>query len=277
MLASAARPLPLPSMIACRTPASGARSSNATLPSSRPTPSCFHKSGRSTITGCARIFRYNSINVLPSAALSPVSNARSNGQSASMVPPARLMARRASSSALAFARFCRILADPDIRQQAEKRAAPIGPAPGVRVVQTPIAFLGQALVHVPQHVAPHLRGGQVADVHPRDRLHVGGGALFDPVMAARHRRKCEVYHFVRQHPVPIQILNRRAAAHRDAAPHAVVAVACPMRDAPPASREDPHAGARHWKPSVIRAHRPRRLAYPTEQRRLRQIEMFRFE
>ena len=76
--------------------------------------------------------------------------------------------------------------DLNIGDEAEHGSAPVGPAPGVRVVQPQVVGCGLAFVHVVHHVAPNLLRGQLAGFNACNGLNVGGETLFYPVLIAGH-------------------------------------------------------------------------------------------
>ena len=80
-------------------------------------------------------------------------------------------------------------ADLHIGHQAEERAAPVGAAPGVRVVQAFVARLRFTFPHAVEHVAPDLFCGKLAGLHTRDGLDVSGQPFFHPVLVVRQRRE----------------------------------------------------------------------------------------
>ena len=108
-----------------------------------------------------------------------------------------------------------LLPDADIGHQAKHCSAPVGASPRVGAVETLIAGLRFALRHVAHHVRPHVFSGELAGLHPGDRFDVNRYAFFDPVMVLRHRRKGEVDHLVRKHPVAVQLRHRGARAYGD--------------------------------------------------------------
>jgi hypothetical protein len=132
------------------------------------------------------------MSVPPFVALSPISNARSRGQSASIVPPARLIAQSVPET---FG-IAAPLPDFNVRCQAKQSTAPVGSSPCVRVVESEISRLRQSLRHTSCHFTPNLLGAQYPDGSPRNWLDVGGDALFDPMMTILDRRKAEMNHFV---------------------------------------------------------------------------------
>src|SRR5204863_8355312 len=80
-----------------------------------------------------------------------------------------------------------LLTDLDIREQPEERAAPVGAAPGVRLVETLVAPLRQPLRKTAHQIAPHLLGAQLANPRARDRFDVGGEPLLRPELPSGQR------------------------------------------------------------------------------------------
>ena len=94
-----------------------------------------------------------------------------------------------------------LFADLDIGQQAEHGAAPIGASPAVGAVEAAVARLGQALLHVAQHVAPDLLRGELPGLDPGDRLDIGGKALGQPDMRRMHVGQRKMRHLMHGLPV----------------------------------------------------------------------------
>src|SRR5690349_3473376 len=101
----------------------------------------------------------------------------------------------------------------DVCEQAEQGSSPIRTAPGVSVVEALISLLGQPLMHVANHLTPDALSGEIAGAKSRNRLDVHRRSLFDPVVLARNRRKREVHHLVRQHPVAFEFCGIALSAN----------------------------------------------------------------
>ena len=61
----------------------------------------------------------------------------------------------------------------NIGDEAEHGSAPVGPPPGMRVVQPLVVGCGLALVHVVHHVVPNLLRSQLAGLNACNGLNVG--------------------------------------------------------------------------------------------------------
>ena len=94
-----------------------------------------------------------------------------------------------------------LLADRDIRLQAEQRAAPVGAAPGRRLVHAAFAGAGQTQRHGVPVFRPNIGDVAIAGLCPRDAFDVGGQAFRQPIVPAPEFGQREVHHFVHQHPV----------------------------------------------------------------------------
>src|SRR5258707_13123244 len=138
--------------------------------------------------------------------------ARSSGHSASIVPPARLMARSASRRPWALP-VC--FSNLDVRQEAERSASPVSPAPCMRIIEPLVVGSRQALRHAIHHIAPYALGSQSSNLGSGDRRHIGRYAFFDPMMTPRHPWKTEINHLVRQHPIVVEIGCSDMLTYRD--------------------------------------------------------------
>ena len=131
----------------------------------------------------------------------------------------------------------RPLANLDIGVQGKHRAAPVSAAPGIGVVEPPVAGLRQALGHVAHHREPDFLGAEVAGLHPRDRFDIDGQSFRQPGVAILHVGQREMHHFVHHDPVALQIVDAGVAAERN--PYRSTAIA-PCRAAAYARSFDRH-------------------------------------
>jgi hypothetical protein len=69
------------------------------------------------------------------------------------------------------------------------------------VIESAIPSLREALGHVPNKIRPHLLCFKMSSVNPSDRLNIGSDPLFYPIVLFVYGGKCQVNHFVGQHPV----------------------------------------------------------------------------
>src|SRR5580700_7220882 len=74
-------------------------------------------------------------------------------------------------------------------KQTEYRAAPVGAPPSAGMVETTVARSGLTLWHVAHHVRPNSLRAETRALGTRDRLHIGGEALLDPMVLPGHRGK----------------------------------------------------------------------------------------
>jgi hypothetical protein len=124
----------------------------------------------------------------------------------------------------------------------------------MRVIQSAISRLGEALGHVPHEIKPHLPGFKMSSVNPSDGFDVGSDALFDPMVLIVYGGKSQMNHFVGQHPVRGKLQGRSliANAYRDSP--AAVAECHTVTDAASPERSDLNQNLRHRKASIIGRH-----------------------
>jgi hypothetical protein len=73
------------------------------------------------------------------------------------------------------------------------------------MVETTVARSGLTLWHVAHHVRPNPLRAETPGLGTRDRLHIGGEALLDPLVLPGHRGKSHVYKFMGHGPVMLQL------------------------------------------------------------------------
>jgi hypothetical protein len=73
------------------------------------------------------------------------------------------------------------------------------------MVETTVARSGLTLWHVAHHLRPNSLRAETPDLGTRDRLHIGGEALLDPMVLPGHRGKSHVYKFMGHGPVMLQL------------------------------------------------------------------------
>src|SRR5277367_5239131 len=87
-----------------------------------------------------------------------------------------------------------------IGKQTEYRAAPVGAPPVAGMVETTVARPRLTLWHVAHNVRPNSLRAETPGLGRRDRLHIGGEALLDPMVLPGHRGKSHVYKFMGHGP-----------------------------------------------------------------------------
>jgi hypothetical protein len=123
-------------------------------------------------------------------------------------------ARRKNSSQRVLQSFliAGLFADANVSHQTEHRSAPVGAPPGRRVIEPFVARFRFTLRHVAGDVVPHTLGRKLSCLYPGNRLDVNRYAFLDPVVPSVHGREGQVDHFVREHPVFVQLRNRSICA-----------------------------------------------------------------
>ena len=109
----------------------------------------------------------------------------------------------------------RLPANFHVCEETEKCAAPICPAPGMRVIESLVAGLRQALGHVANQFEPHARSVELTGLYARDRLDIGSDSFFNPMMLVGHGWKSQVHHFVSQHPIRGEVVLGGFVSHGD--------------------------------------------------------------
>ena len=143
------------------------------------------------------------------------------------LPPARTIARRASSSDFFPPVFCRIATSASKQKSAP---APVGRGPGPRAVEPARVERLLAARQAPDEPLPDVVGRSQPGAGPDERLDVGRQALLDPGLAP-HRGKREVDHLVDELPVGREVRGRRRVADGDLDGRlAAGAVRAPARD-----------------------------------------------
>src|SRR5580693_700712 len=71
-------------------------------------------------------------------------------------------------------------------------------------------------MHVAHNFKPYLMSVHFFGAYARERLNVSGDAFFDPVVIFRDGRKCEMDHFVGEHPVLLELRGGGGLAEMDA-------------------------------------------------------------
>src|SRR5439155_9263033 len=109
------------------------------------------------------------------------------------------------------------LPDLGVGEQPEQRAAPVGAAPGVRLIESLVASLGEPLRQSAHEVPPHLLRAQLTGPRAHDRLDVGGETFLRPKMTAPQRGKPEMDQLVYELPARVRLgkINFRAEQEED--------------------------------------------------------------
>src|SRR5579862_1822724 len=160
----------------------------------------------------------------------------------------------------------------DVRQEAEHRAPPVSPAPGMRVIEPLVACCRQPLRHAIHHLAPHALGSQSSNLSSGNRLHIGRYPFFDPMMTFLYRWKTEVNHLVGQDPIVVEIALSDMLTHGHPASGSGFAETHAVGKASASGKNKSDLGMRHGEPAEVRRRRSRGLHHPVEQGFLADIE-----
>ena len=135
----------------------------------------------------------------------------------------------------------------------------------MRVIEAFVFGVRDALAHIAGQVRPHLQRGHLPRLNATDRLDIRGDTLFDPMVFVRHRWKRQVHHFMGQHPIVVQLCDRRLVSNvnLDEAP-----VVPPGLPAPHAVSVEGHNAERHVGnrvAAIVGGHRLARQLHPVHQ------------
>src|SRR5450631_2703865 len=100
----------------------------------------------------------------------------------------------------------------NVGQEAEERSAPIGSAPGVRMIESAITRLRQSVWHRACFVSPHLRSISIARLRTSDAFDVHRQAFREPYMLGANIRQRQMSHLVHEHPIIEELGLRHFAA-----------------------------------------------------------------
>ena len=170
----------------------------------------------------------------------------------------------------------RLLPDLDVGEQTEDRAAPIGAAPTVGVVEPLVARFRQSPRHPLDELAPDELIREIARMNARDALDIDSKTFGEPVVPHLERRKSQMHHFVHHHPVGNERGLVRFGPHADA-DRGRIAPGLPIGNAAAIGRQHEKLQLRHRKPAVVARHRLGRALDPGKQFDLCQFQLARPE
>src|SRR5579863_2487851 len=148
----------------------------------------------------------------------------------------------------------------DVRQQAEYRTAPVRASPGVRVVETAVARLGETARHRAHLLGKDVLLRAVAGLLARNALDVDGEPLRQPGVLVSYIRQREMSHLVHQDPIVGQLRFGHVTTNLHANVSAAVAERLSRYHATAWFGHDADTQTARWKATVVARHDVQRSA-----------------